>query len=171
MIHILQFFSNKFDVRSIKDLYESKVSSHDVKYELNASYFPRVQSCGYITARTVMTFSLRGMLVLVSWGVAVGIPRFELCLALVGSLTTTVLAFILPPLFHLKLMWRGVDMKRNIFHVCLLLLGIFVTILATGINLYMAITSSGHGPTCDDFKEFCSRNFFDEYEHCYATID
>lgn len=100
-----------------------------------------------------------------------GIPRFELCLALVGSLTTTVLAFILPPLFHLKLMWRTVDMKLNIFHFILLVLGIVVTIGATAINLYMAIESSGGKTSCDEFRKFCTRNFIDDYEHCYAVID
>lgn len=118
-----------------------------------------------------MTFILRGLLVLVSWSVAVGIPRFELCLALVGSLATTILAFILPPLFHLKLLWRVVDMKKNIFHMLLLIVGILVTVLATSINLYMAIKGGGGSTSCDTFRKSCSRNFFDSYEHCYTTID
>lgn len=155
-------------MQAIEELYESRVScgSHFKQCSLSV-----LQNCGFITARTMMTFILRGFLVLVSWSVAVGIPRFELCLALVGSLTTTVLAFVLPPLFHLKLMWRLVDMKKNIFHLFLLILGVMITVLATSINLYMAIKGGGSGPTCHQFQEFCSKNFIDEYEHCYATID
>jgi proton-coupled amino acid transporter len=118
-----------------------------------------------------MTFILRGLLVLVSWGIAVGIPRFELCLALVGSLTTTVLAFILPPLFHLKLMWKDVDMKLNVFHALLLALGIFITVGATSINLYMAIKDKGGSTPCKKFEGICTKGFLNEYDHCYTVVD
>ena len=100
---------------------------------------------------------------------AVGIPRFELCLALVGSLTTTVLAFILPPLFHLKLMWRHVDLKRNIFHIALLVTGIFVTVGATAVNLYMAINGGSNGPKCADFKK--PGEYIDKYAHCFTVLN
>ena len=118
-----------------------------------------------------MIFILRGVLVLVSWSVAVGIPRFELCLALVGSLTTTVLAFVLPPLFHLKLMWRSVDMRLNVFHLILLVVGIVITVGATSINLYMAIHGGGGETPCEKFQGFCKRGFIDDYEHCYDVIN
>lgn len=121
---------------------------------------------------TVMTFILRGLLVMVSWGVAVGIPRFELCLALVGSLTTTVLAFILPPLFHLRVMWKVTSVPRRVFHAVLLFLGVLITVGATAINLYMAIQNKSKGPNChnDEFQKICTRPFLDNPDHCYATI-
>ena len=109
-------------------------------------------------------------MVLVSWGVAVAIPRFELCLALVGSLTTTVLAFVLPPLFHMLLKWHYTALGRNLFHVALLVVGILVTVLATSINLYMAIKSSGGGTTCDEFKVICNVTYHDSMDHCYEVI-
>ena len=117
-----------------------------------------------------MTFTLRALLVMVSWSVAVGIPRFELCLALVGSLTTTILAFVLPPLFYLRVLWRQTGIPKKVFLSCLLVVGIVITVGATAINLYMAIKGGGHGPTCDDFKNFCAKNYLDNYEHCYETI-
>ena len=117
-----------------------------------------------------MTFTLRALLVMVSWGVAVGIPRFELCLALVGSLTTTVLAFVLPPLFYLRVLWRQTRIEKRIFLSGLLAVGIAVTVGATAINLYMAIKGGGEAPTCNNFKDFCNRSYIDEYEHCYYTI-
>lgn len=98
---------------------------------------------------------LRTLLVLVSWSIAVGIPRFELCLALVGSLATTILAFILPPLFHLALKHRVTPLWRNIFHLCLLLAGIAASALATGINLYTAITQRGGEDTCQSILTQC----------------
>ena len=117
-----------------------------------------------------MTFTLRALLVMVSWSVAVSIPRFELCLALVGSLTTTVLAFVLPPLFYLRVLWKPTGIVKKVFLIALLLVGIAVTVLATSINLYMAIKGGGPSPTCKDFREFCAKNYLDNYEHCYDTI-
>lgn len=102
-----------------------------------------------------MVFALRAVLVLISWGVAVGIPRFELCLALVGSLATTVLAFVLPPLFHLVLKWRHTHMCLNVFHILLLTCGILATVLATSINLYMAITAPASNGTCGAIHNQC----------------
>lgn len=118
-----------------------------------------------------MIFILRALLVLISWGVAVGIPRFELCLALVGSLTTTVLAFILPPLFHLKVMWRVTHLPKKIFHICLLFAGILITILATSINLYMAIIQHSKPTKCEKYQKFCGHDFIDRYEHCSENFD
>ena len=117
-----------------------------------------------------MIFGLRIFLVLVSWSVAVGIPRFELCLALVGSFSTTVLAFILPPLFHLKLLWKLTSLFKKVFHIVILVLGVIVTIGATTINLYMAIEGGGGSKECKVFNETCTRPFFDKYEPCYGTI-
>ena len=67
-------------------------------------------------------------------------------------------------------------MVRNIFHLLLLVVGIFITVAATAINLYMAIKGGPSGPTCDlgkthSFQGFCKRNFIDDYEHCYSVID
>lgn len=98
---------------------------------------------------------MRTLLVLVSWGVAIGIPRFELCLAFVGSLATTILAFILPPIFHMLLLWKDTWIVRNILHCVILGAGIIATILATGINLYEAIAHPGSADTCSSIQSGC----------------
>lgn len=98
---------------------------------------------------------LRTLLVLVSWSIAVSIPRFELCLALVGSLATTILAFILPPLFHLTLKWRITSLARRVFHILLLISGILASVAATSINLYTAITDRGGSTSCSAIREQC----------------
>ena len=114
------------------------------------------QALKYRASRYAMLCVIRTLLVMVSWGIAVGIPRFELCLALVGSLATTILAFILPPLFHLALKRRETPLWRNIFHLCLLVSGVGVSALATGINLYMAITDRGTPATCSSIRDNCN---------------
>lgn len=115
-----------------------------------------------------MVCVLRTLLVLVAWGVAVGIPRFELCLALVGSLATTILAFVLPPLFHLTLKWNHTHILLNVFHICILVAGIVATILATSVNLYMAIISPSSGDKCSTILNQCSITLNGTYEHCMA---
>lgn len=102
-----------------------------------------------------MICTMRTILVLISWGVAVGIPRFELCLAFVGSLATSILAFVLPPLFHLSLKWHDTALYRNILHIVILVVGIIATALATGINLYEAIANAGSSDNCHSVQKGC----------------
>ena len=109
-------------------------------------------------AHTVMICSGRTVLVLVSWGIAIAIPRFELCLAFVGSLATSILAFVLPPLFHIALKWKITTVIRRVIHVALLQIGIVATVLATGINLYEAITNSDNGSSCTSIQQACVLN-------------
>lgn len=111
----------------------------------------------YRILKTVMICALRTVLVLLSWGLAVAIPHFELIVALVGSLATTVLAFILPPLFHLVLKWRFTHIARRIFHLAILIFGIFASGVATGVNLYGAITSPPPA-NCSAIQTQCELN-------------
>ena len=104
---------------------------------------------------TVMVCVVRTLLVLISWGVAIGIPRFELCLAFVGSLAASVLAFVLPPLFHPLLLWKKTSIYRNILHIFILVVGVIATILATGINLYEAIKDHSSGNDCPSIQSGC----------------
>ena len=128
-----------------------------------------MQRIGHRVMRYLMVCCLRTVLVLISWGVAIGIPRFELCLALVGSFATSVLAFVLPPLFHLKLFWTDGHRARSVFHIALLSLGVIVTILATVINLYMAIVQYSPAATCDDLKRQCENRFDYRDAHCVPS--
>jgi amino acid permease len=127
-----------------------------------------VQRIGYKVIRYLMICSIRTLLVLVSWGVAIGIPRFELCLALVGSFATSILAFVLPPLFHLSLFWRDGRLLRRLFHGCLLMAGALVTVLATSINLYMAIEGHSSPVTCKSIKHQCNAHFNTSDAHCFS---
>ena len=114
-----------------------------------------------------MICALRTFLVLISWGVAVGIPRFEICLALVGGLATTILAFILPPLFHLRLKWRYTAVWRRIFHLTILVFGIAATGIVTGVNLYQAIEERGGDENCTQLMSQCVGSS-NPAAHCYT---
>lgn len=81
---------------------------------------------------------IRSCLVALSWGVAVGIPVFQLCLSLIGGLTGSTLAFVLPPMFHLILYKSdpSVGLVRRAFHVLIILLG--VVAIATTVQAVIA---------------------------------
>ena len=119
-------------------------------------FFSILQTMFWKILYTIMICSMRTVLVLVSWGVAISIPRFELCLAFVGSLATSILAFVLPPLFHLKLKWYQVPMWRNVLHITILVLGVAATIIATTVNLYMAVTSHSSTQSCTAIQDSCN---------------
>ena len=162
-----QLLSKFGNVTIIKQLYHNNVSLSlppwlygslplSISLSLSPLSIPRsLQAFRFRAGRYTMLCVLRTLLVLVSWGIAVGIPRFELCLALVGSLATTILAFILPPLFHLALKWRITATWKNVFHVCLLVAGIGASAAATTINLYAAITQRGGGSSCSSIRSQC----------------
>lgn len=99
---------------------------------------------------------LRTIMVLLAWGFAKGVPRFEICLALVGGFATSILAFILPPLFHLALARKSTSRQRNALHVVILVCGIGATIVATGVNLWQSIVHNSEPSTCGRVQYSCT---------------
>lgn len=103
---------------------------------------------------------LRSLLVLLSWSVALLIPQFQLCVAFIGGkyqcpvtmvtivsvvgLATTTLAFIMPPLFHLKLMWKKTELSRRILLITIVTFGIITTLITTGVNIDAIVESSSN---------------------------
>ena len=103
---------------------------------------------------------LRSLLVLISWSVALLIPQFQLCVAFIGGnvvtcghvnyhysllgLATTTLAFIMPPLFHLKLMWNKTALSRRILLIVIMIFGIVTTLITTGVNIDAIVESSSN---------------------------
>ena len=82
---------------------------------------------------------IRPILVLISWGMAIGIPFFNLMAALVGGFATTLLAFIWPPLFHFVLLRKETHIARNIFHIVLFVFGVLSILSTTGTIIYQLV--------------------------------
>ena len=83
---------------------------------------------------TVKSCLVRSFLVLFILGLAQGIPHFGLFLNLVGSSTTTLLTFVFPCLFYLKLE------PNTSFHMKVFLYEIIVVgMLAAITSTYFAI--------------------------------
>ena len=105
---------------------------------------------------------IRSLLVLLSWSVALLIPQFQLCVAFIGGeyhclvamvivnvvditgLATTTLAFIMPPLFHLKLMWQKTELSRRILLITIMTFGIIATLITTAVNIDAIVESSSN---------------------------
>ena len=81
---------------------------------------------------------LRPILVLASFGLAIGVPYFQFMAALVGGFATTLLAFIWPPLFHFLLLRSNTNILRNLFHILLFLVGI-LSIVSTTLTTILQI--------------------------------
>ena len=60
------------------------------------------------------------------------------------GLATTTLAFIMPPLFHLKLMWQGTAMSRRILLIIIMTFGIVTTLITTTVNIEAIVKASSN---------------------------
>ncbi|KAJ8015803.1 hypothetical protein DPEC_G00000140 [Dallia pectoralis] len=67
--------------------------------------------------------SLRCLLVVFTLVMAICVPHFALLMGLTGSLTGAGLCFLLPALFHLKLMWRKLLWHHVFFDVAIFIVG------------------------------------------------
>ncbi|CAB1418692.1 unnamed protein product [Pleuronectes platessa] len=68
-------------------------------------------------------FSLRCILVVFTLLMAIYVPHFALLMGLTGSLTGAGLCFLLPSLFHLKLLWRKLLWHQVFFDVAIFVIG------------------------------------------------
>ena len=60
------------------------------------------------------------------------------------GLATTTLAFIMPPLFHLKLMWRETELSRRALLIVIMTFGIVTTLITTGVNIDAIVEASSN---------------------------
>jgi len=61
--------------------------------------------------------------------------------SVVGFATTT-LAFIMPPLFYLKLMWRQTGNAKKTLLFVILVFGVVATLITTGVNIDAIVEES-----------------------------
>lgn len=90
----------------------------------------------------VWAVALRVFLVLVTLLFAISIPHFALLMGLIGSFTGTMLSFIWPCYFHMKLKWDVMEPKTKIWEIFIICLGTvcgvigFFTSLSNLIDAY-----------------------------------
>jgi vesicular inhibitory amino acid transporter len=84
-------------------------------------------SLGRVTVKSCL---VRTFLVLFIHGLAQGIPHFGLFLNLVGSSTTTLLTFVFPCLFFLKLE-RNASLHMKVFLYEIIVVGLVAAVTST----------------------------------------
>jgi len=83
---------------------------------------------------------LRFAIVLCTVAVAIGIPHFSLFLSLIGGLGCSLLAFILPTAFHLKVFWKQTSLFIKGIHMAIFVFGVVSSIITTGVTVYQIAT-------------------------------
>lgn len=96
--------------------------------------------------RIVLVCIMRAFLVLLAFAIAAPIPHFELIVALVGGLATTIAAFILPPAFHLLLFWKRKSVFIAILNILLLLFGVVASTVTTATTILQIIAIGPEKP-------------------------
>lgn len=67
--------------------------------------------------------------------VAITIPYFGLFMSLIGSFGSSLLAFILPTIFHLKLFWGHHHPLRLIINIVIIIFGVIASAISTTITV------------------------------------
>lgn len=88
---------------------------------------------------------VRALLVIFTSLIAISIPYFSLFVSLVGALGSSVLAYILPCCFHLKL-FKEQKIQSKVFNWILVVFGIFASIVASGVTIFQLILAIFHIP-------------------------
>ncbi|KAG9282317.1 vesicular inhibitory amino acid transporter-like [Astyanax mexicanus] len=84
---------------------------------------PDAAQCERSEAPEWNTLVLRASLLLLSFIMALCVPRFSLLMGLTGSVTGAVMTLLLPALFHLQLKWRQMSAGGKLLDVVILGLG------------------------------------------------
>jgi solute carrier family 36 (proton-coupled amino acid transporter) len=82
---------------------------------------------------------IRLILVFVTSLVAVSIPYFSLFVSLVGALGGSMMAYILPCVFHIKLFSQSSPRWKVIFHWALVIFGVVAAIVASTVTIIQLI--------------------------------
>lgn len=73
----------------------------------------------------VWAVALRVLLVIFTLIVAISIPHFSLLMGLVGNITGTMLSFLWPCYFHMRLKWNEMTNEAIAFEISIICVGIF----------------------------------------------
>lgn len=93
----------------------------------------------------VWAVTLRVLLVLFTMFMAISIPHFALLMGLIGNFTGTMLSFVWPCYFHMKLKWNTLDIRIISWEVFIICTGILCGIIGI-ITSFTALIEAYHLP-------------------------
>ena len=92
------------------------------------------------------TYLVRTLLVLFTFVIAVSVPKFGLFVNLLGALSGTVLAFVLPIMIYNKVFKNELSRCKEFVHFALVVFGVIVGTMASAISMFELIKAFGQQP-------------------------
>jgi len=93
----------------------------------------------------VWAVSLRVLLVLITLIVALSIPHFAILMGLVGNITGTMLSFVWPCYFHMKLKWDDLENRMIMWDVFIICTGLISGTIGV-VTSFNALIDAYHLP-------------------------
>ncbi|RWS06257.1 vesicular inhibitory amino acid transporter-like protein [Dinothrombium tinctorium] len=93
----------------------------------------------------VWAVSLRVLLVLVTLLFAISIPHFAILMGLIGSFTGTMLSFVWPCYFHMRLKWDTLQFSTIVWEVFIICIGVVCGIIGI-VTSFNALIDAYHLP-------------------------
>ncbi|XP_038055081.1 vesicular inhibitory amino acid transporter-like [Patiria miniata] len=91
------------------------------------TFFPSCYALdGYLNSWSV---ALRTLVVIFTMLLAIFIPHFNLLMGLIGSFTGTMLSFVWPCWFHLKIKWHEIPWYQKLLNIFIILSGMIVGLI------------------------------------------
>jgi proton-coupled amino acid transporter len=92
------------------------------------------------------TYLVRTLSVLFTFIIAVSVPKFGLFVNLLGAMSGTVLAFVMPTMIYNKVYKDEISRVRQFIHFVLVVFGVIVGTMASAISLFELIKAFGEQP-------------------------
>ena len=104
------------------------------------------------------TYIMRTLLVFVTFFFAVSIPKFGLFVNLIGAMSGTVLAFVMPIYIYNKAFEDEMTKTLRFWHTVLVAFGICVGTIASTMSLYELIEAFSEEQTLNDVNNIPTTN-------------
>ena len=133
---------SQMDESDDKPIMKSKIALKDIEMTISSTknsktsrFLSTIRS--KFTVYNFLESIFRCALVLVTYCLAIGIPKLNLFISLVGAIACSTLALIIPPILDFMLFWRSSKHKVYMFtkNVLILLFGIYIFVTGTLVSI------------------------------------
>lgn len=133
---------SQMDESDDKPIMKSKIALKDIEMTISATksskasrFFGTIRS--KFTVYNLLESIFRCALVLVTYLLAIGIPKLNLFISLVGAIACSTLALIIPPILDFMLFWRSSKHRVYMFtkNVFILLFGVYIFVSGTLVSI------------------------------------
>eukprot|EP00245_Coleochaete_scutata_P002568 TRINITY_DN13484_c0_g1_i1.p1 TRINITY_DN13484_c0_g1~~TRINITY_DN13484_c0_g1_i1.p1 ORF type:complete len:258 (+),score=36.83 TRINITY_DN13484_c0_g1_i1:1-774(+) len=116
------FFTFPVMMHPVHEIFERRISTTPC-LETHVERSPRL--------RKILFRGIRASVVIIAAFTAVGVPGFAVFISLVGSTVCAMLAFVLPAIFHIHVMWDEMTRPEVVVDVLLIVIGLLFATYGT----------------------------------------